>query len=131
MIMNKMQEWKQGIVKRLTGGIDMLLKTNKSDICQTLDRAMDNMEPEFTKLINEANDTLEEDECAAGSVNKVAECYSSAMRKLDKFAAICKIWLGDTGTSFTVTGEEEPEGGGRVRFVNSTVRYHMGGGFTC
>ena len=23
---------------------------------------------------------------------------------------------------------EEPEGGGRVRFVNSTVRYHMGGG---
>ena len=29
--MTKMQEWKQGIVKRLTGGIDMLLKTNKSD----------------------------------------------------------------------------------------------------
>ncbi|MEC7987364.1 MAG: dihydrolipoyl dehydrogenase, partial [Myxococcota bacterium] len=29
--MSKMQEWKSGIVKRLTGGIDMLLKTNKSD----------------------------------------------------------------------------------------------------
>ncbi|MAA79825.1 MAG: dihydrolipoyl dehydrogenase [Deltaproteobacteria bacterium] len=29
--MNKLQEWKGGIVKRLTGGIDALLKSNKAD----------------------------------------------------------------------------------------------------
>lgn len=29
--MSKLQEWKGGIVKRLTGGIDALLKSNKSD----------------------------------------------------------------------------------------------------